>query len=409
MIGSNILPALSAAALLGLAGFASAAETAAPAHPAPPPKATSVIDLEMCKPFEVADGAPGTHPLMIAPPGQTKIAEAALAKAQSYSDSLGGGHALLVWQGGELRYEHYGPGVTEDTRFETFSMHKSVLGLVFGAALRDGIIHSLDDRVGDYLQEWKHDPRGDITLRQLLTMESGLSLGGIDAKASVALSRTQDVPPGSRFEYSNVNPQLAGVALDRALKASGRGDYAAYLSKVLLKPLGAGDAHLWLDQEGGEPRFFAFLQMRSRDWLRVGILIDRKGRFDGQQVLPAAWIKTLTTPSALNPNYGILTWIGSPWRRYRLYGPRTTVKMSHLEPYLADDLVFFDGFGGERVYIVPSLDLVIVRIGELNPTFDDSIIPNAIIAGLQPGKPLSDQAPSAALGSNRAPAARPAL
>ena len=336
----------------------------------------------MVKPFEVAEGAPGTHPLAVAPPGQTHVAKAALAKAQAYSDSLGG-HALLVWQGGKLRYERYGPGVGEDTRFETFSMHKSVLGLVYGAALRDGIIHSLDDRVGDYIEEWANDPRGAITLRQLLTMESGLAQGGIDAKASVALSRTQDVPPGSRFEYSNVNAELAGLALSRALKKAGRGDYAAYLSTVLLKPLGAGDAHIWLDQEGGEPRFFAFLEMRARDWLRVGILIDRKGRFDGRQILPAAWIKTVTTPSALNPNYGILTWIGSPWSRYRAYGPRSPVKMSHLEPYLAPDLVYFDGFGGERVYIVPSLDLVIVRIGESSPSFDDSIIPNAIIAGVE--------------------------
>jgi CubicO group peptidase (beta-lactamase class C family) len=386
----NILPALSIAALLGLGGMATPASAAepvtAPVSPPAAPKPQSVMDLEMCKPVEVVDGAPGTHPLTMGLSGQTAIAEAALAKAQAYSDSLGG-HALLVWQGGMLRYERYGPGVSEDTRFETFSMHKSVLGLLYGAALRDGIIHSLDDKVGDYLQEWANDPRGNITLRQLLTMQSGLSLGGIDATAAVAFSRTQDVPPGSRFEYSNVNPELAGIALNRALKKAGRGDYAAYLSTVLLKPLGAGDAHLWLDHEGGEPRFFAFLQMRARDWLRVGILIDRKGRFDGQQVLPAAWIKALTTPSSLNPNYGILTWIGSPWSRYRSYGPRSPVKVSNEAPYLAADLVFFDGFGGERVYIAPSLDLVIVRIGEPSFSFDDSIIPNAVIAGLKAAKP----------------------
>jgi CubicO group peptidase (beta-lactamase class C family) len=388
---SKIIPALSAATLLGISAMAASAFAVDPAAaPAQPPaaanKTPSVMDLEMCKPIEVVEGAPGTHPLAMSPPRQSTIPEAALAKAQAYSDSLGG-HALLVWQGGELRYEHYGPGVSADTRFETFSMHKSVLGLVYGAALRDGIIHSLDDKVGDYLQEWANDPRGSITLRQLLTMQSGLALGGIDATAAVAFSRTQDVPPGSRFEYSNVNPELAGIALNRALKKAGRGDYAAYLSAVLLKPLGAGDAHLWLDHEGGEPRFFAFLQMRARDWLRVGILIDRKGRFDGQQVLPAAWIKAQTTPSSLNPNYGILTWIGSPWSRYRSYGPRSPVKVSHAEPYLAPDLVYFDGFGGERVYIVPSRDLVIVRIGEPSFSFDDSVIPNALIAGLERAKP----------------------
>jgi CubicO group peptidase (beta-lactamase class C family) len=372
-------------ALAGLGSGSFAPAFAAPPTPPAPAVAApkSIMDLAGLTPIEVAPGAPGSHPLNIAGPGDQTFAPAAIAKAQSYSDSLGG-HALLVWQGGELRYEKYGEGVTADTRFETFSMHKSVLGLVYGAALRDGIIKSLDQTTGEFLPEWANDPRGKITLRQLLTMESGLSLGPIDVKAELALAAKIDVPPGSRFEYNNANSEIAGVILNRALKKAGQGDYAAYLSRVLLQPLGTGDAHLWLDHEGGDPRFFAFLQMRARDWLRVGIMMDRKGQFDGNEVLPAAWIKAITTPSALNPNYGIQVWIGAPWSRYRSYGPRNPIKMSNIEPYHAPDLVFFDGFGGERVYIAPSLDLVIVRIGEASLAFDDSIIPNAIIAGMKP-------------------------
>jgi CubicO group peptidase (beta-lactamase class C family) len=369
--------------LLALAALATAFE----ADAAPAPATRSVTDLSGIAPIEVAPGAPGTRPLAVAGPGdRTVVDPSALAKVQAYSDSLGG-HALLVWQGGKIRYEHYGEGVDAETRYETFSMHKSVLGLVYGAALRDGIIRSLDDTAGRYLSEWRDDPRGRITLRQLLTMESGLAMGGVDAKAEVALALPTDLPPGVGFQYNNANSEVAGVILDRALRKAGRGDYAAYLSQVLLRPLGAGDAHLWLDHEGGEPRFFAFCQMRARDWLRIGVMIDRKGRFDGVQVLPAAWISAMSTPSALNPNYGIQLWIGSPWSRWRLYGPKTVVKVSHEQPYLAPDLVFFDGFGGERVYVVPSLDLVIVRIGEASLQFDDSIIPNAIISGMSPARP----------------------
>jgi len=374
---------------LGAGPFAPAfAAPASPPGPAAPaasaaPARRSIMDLAGMAPIEVVAGAPGAHPLKIAGPGDQTFAPAAIAKAQSYSDSLGG-HALLIWQGGELRYEKYGDGVTADTRFETYSMHKSVLGLVYGAALRDGIIGSLDQTAGEFLPEWANDPRGKITLRQLLTMESGLSIGPIDVKAELALAAKIDVPPGSRFEYNNANSEIAGVILNRALKKAGQGDYGAYLSRVLLQPLGTGDAHLWLDHEGGDPRFFAFLQMRARDWLRIGIMMDRQGQFDGTQVVPAAWIKAITTPSALNPNYGIQVWIGSPWSRYRAYGPRNPIKMSNVEPYRASDLVFFDGFGGERVYIAPSLDLVIVRIGEASLAFDDSIIPNDIIAGMKP-------------------------
>jgi CubicO group peptidase (beta-lactamase class C family) len=373
------------AAMLGACLLAAA--PAVRADPPPPAKPPGVTELAGYTPIEVAPGAPGTHPLAEAPAGDATVSPAALAKAQAYSDSFGG-HALLVWQGGKIRYEHYGEGVGADTRFETFSMHKSILGLVYGAALRDGVIGSLDETAGEHLPEWRDDPRGKITLRQLLTMESGLSLGHADNKAEVALAQPLDAPPGSRFEYNNANSEIAGVILDRALRKAGRGDYAAYLSHVLLQPLGAGDAHLWLDHEGGEPRFYAFCQMRARDWLRVGVLIDRRGRFDGAQVLPAAWIQAMTTPSALNPNYGLQMWIGSPWSRWRAYGPRTPMKISHDAPYLASDLVFFDGFGGERVYMVPSLDLVIVRIGESSLQFDDSVVPNAIIAGLR-GAPAS--------------------
>jgi len=370
--------------VFGWVVLSGATPTFAQTPPAPTaPKPTSVMDLATVTPIEVVEGAPETHHLAVAGPKDVGITPDALAKAQAYSDSLGG-HALIVWRGGKIRYERYGDNVSADTRYETFSMHKSVLGLAYGAALRDGIIHSLDDKAGDYLTEWANDPRGQITLRQLLTMSSGLSQSGIDAKAELALASKIDVPPGSRFEYNNANSELAGVILDRALKKAGRGDYAAYLSRVLFKPLGMGDAHLWLDHEGGEPRFFAYLEMRARDWLRVGVMIDRKGSFDGAQVLPASWIQTVTTPSVLNPNYGIQTWIGLPWNRYRAYGPRSPVKMSNIEPYLAKDMVLFDGFGGERVYIAPSLDLVIVRIGEPSFAFDDSIIPNDIIRGLKP-------------------------
>jgi CubicO group peptidase (beta-lactamase class C family) len=375
------------AAILGLgAGHAALGQT--PARPAAPARFPGVTELDGYSPIEVVAGAPGTHPLTVAAAGDTRVPPQALATAQAYSDAHAG-HALIVWQGGKLRYERYGEGISQSTRFETFSMHKSVLGLVYGAALRDGVIGSLDDKASVYLREWRGDPRGDITLRQLLTMETGLRLTGGDTPTAVALADPLDRPAGARFEYNNINPQLAGAILNRALKASGRGDYAAYVSKVLLQPLGAGDAHLWLDHEGGDPHFYAFFQARARDWLRIGITIDRGGRFDGAQVLPAAWIKTMTARSPLNPNYGMLVWIGSPWSRYRSYGPDTPIEVSHQAPYKVDDLVFFDGFGGERVYISPSLDLVIVRIGESDLKFDDSIIPNAIIEGLTKAKPAA--------------------
>jgi CubicO group peptidase (beta-lactamase class C family) len=103
-----------------------------------------------------------------------------------------------------------------------------------------------------------------------------------------------------------------------------------------------------------------------------------------RQVVPASWIKTMTTRSAKNPNYGML-WFGSPYRAERRYSsdPRYKYKVDSSAPYLADDLMFLDGYGGQRVYIVPSKQLIIVRIGLTRRDWDDAGLPNAVLAGLK--------------------------
>ena len=96
-------------------------------------------------------------------------------------------YSLLIWQGGKLVLEHYFPPYTADLRPESASMHKSVLALVVAAAIADGFINSADDRIGDYIKPWSGDVRGDITLRQLLTMSAGLKPldreGGMQSEA----------------------------------------------------------------------------------------------------------------------------------------------------------------------------------------------------------------------------------
>ena len=97
-------------------------------------------------------------------------------------------------------------------------------------------------------------------------------------------------------------------------------------------------------------------------------------------------------PSEVNPNYGYLLWRGSPHQKLRRYSAASEFGALHSEPYLADDVLFFDGFGGQRVYVVPSLDLVIVRVGESRFDFDDAILPNRIIEVLSQdtSSPLAD-------------------
>jgi CubicO group peptidase (beta-lactamase class C family) len=330
------------------------------------------------------------------PAAERSIPAASLAAAEAYAaktQSL----SLLVWHDGAIEYEKYWDGRSPDDVSETYSMAKSVLGLAIGRAIADGAIGSVDDAVAKYIAEWRGTAKETLTIRQLLQMSSGLqherfnysfrqspwAIGlrtflGPDIETGVLGFGIRRVP-GAEFNYNSANTQLLLAVLQRA---TGR-RYADFVSERLWQPLGAKDATLWLDRPGGTPRAFSYFVARPRDWLRIGVMIAQRGRFDDREILPAAWIEAMTTPSPRNPNYGFQAWLGSPASGKRIYNRNTAVSVRHSAPYLANDVVFFDGGGGHRVYVVPSRRLVIVRTGSVNrPDWDDAILPNAILQGL---------------------------
>jgi CubicO group peptidase (beta-lactamase class C family) len=243
------------------------------------------------------------------------------------------------------------------------------------------------------VEEWRGDPRGAITVRQLMQMRSGLKVHpiGLADPNGYALIFGRNItktvletplvePPGQTFEYANVNCFIAGLALDRALTRAGEGRYVEFLSRELWRPLGQSDAMIDVDGPNGIPRFFAGLSAPARDWMRLGLLFIQDGRVNDRQVVPSEWLKTMVTPSA-NPSYGLFIWIGNPWIPLRSYGPDVKAKVACKEPFLASDMVYFDGAGGQRVYASARLKLVIVRTGAQSPAWDDSALPNAIIRG----------------------------
>ena len=108
----------------------------------------------------------------------------------------------------------------------------------------------------------------------------------------------------------------------------------------------------------------------ARDWARVGLLIQLRGRAGGKQVVPAEYLATMRTPSPLEPDYGLHVWLGNEGIR--------TEEDDHDEPFEADDLVYLDGKHRQRVYVIPSRELVIVRVGERAEDWDDSFLPNLL-------------------------------
>ncbi len=335
------------------------------------------------------EAVPGVERDDIASAAADTIDPAGLALAEAYASQTQS-VALLVYHRGALRYEKYWPGYDAGFRTDTFSAHKTVLGLLVGAAIADGLIGSVDDPVGKYLPEFMQEGRQGITIRHLLQMRSGLEIPRFGTWTAWRITLGSDLPAvmsglkpstpaGSEFQYANSNAQLLGLVIEQA--AGKR--YAQYLSERLWSRLGAPPATVWLDREGGTPRTFCCLHTTARSWLRVGRLIMNGGRVGDDQVVPAEWVRDMITPSPTNANYGYQLWLGSPPGTERKYHD-WTVKAFHSEPFAAPDMVFIDGFGGQRVYMVPSQELIVVRTGRGQPDWDDARIPNAILRAIRP-------------------------
>lgn len=352
-----------------------------------------ITEVEKYQPAQIVKGCSG--PALVS--DAAGLPGATFEQMKAYSDQHGG-VGLAVLRDGKLAAESYRAGANAATRASSQSMHKTVVAIMIGAAIGDGLIGSVDDPVGRYIDEWKDDPRGKITLRQLLSMASGLhnpSFSKMEMAAmnmmladvsSAALGLKIEGKAGT-FNYNNGNFQIAGLALSRALKKAERGDYAAYLSEKLWCPLGNADASLWLERAGGEPRYYAYLDASVQDWARVGQLIAQQGKWGDKQLLPADWISKMAEPSPGNANYGLGIWRGTPWVKQRGYSKEVAMTVPQKEAMLADDVLFLDGFGGQRVYIIPSAKLVLSRSGETDMAWDDSVLVNIALRGLQSPAP----------------------
>jgi CubicO group peptidase (beta-lactamase class C family) len=332
-----------------------------------------------------ADVAGGQVPdLPVAPEGARAIPADVLDKAIALGTATES-HALLVWQGGALQLEHYWPGHDATSITTTQSMHKSVLALLVGIAIEQGLIPSVDEPAATWITEWAGDERRNITIRHLLQQASGIDFPGFPGLvrmtlggdvAPYTLERGTVGPPGETFEYNNTNPEVLGILLQRA---TGK-PYAEYLQENLWQYVSGDGARVLLDDEKHRvPITFCCLDAPARSWLRLGLLHLDGGRVGGRQVVPAPWMRDVVTPSPADPNYGYLTWLGTTWTETRTYNSKSAATVRHSEPFAAPDVIYFDGFGGQRVYVVPSRQLVIVRTGAQRPDWDDAALPNLLI------------------------------
>ena len=304
--------------------------------------------------------------------------------------------ALIVLHRGEVQLEWYRQDYQRASLTQSQSMHKSLQALLVGIAIDEGLINSTDEPIGKYLEELKGSERGNASIRNYLTMASGLrpfeggfspfgeAFRGLYASdldnATLAIEKI--AAAGEAFEYHDANSQLLGMMLSRVFQ----GSYADYLQEKLWLPLGAGPAKVWLDNAGGVAHHNCCLLARAMDWARVGLLMQNQGLINGRQVVSAEWIQQ-QTQAGLSPHYGFQTWLANnaePNPRSGGGGYRRS------EPFLAEDLYYFSGYGAQRVYISPSRELVIVRLGpaagyfpKIAETWDNSFLFNTAVRGLK--------------------------
>ena len=241
--------------------------------------------------------------------------------------------AVLVLHDGQIVAQRYAPGYHENTRFVSWSMAKTVTGVMIGMLVADGRLR-LDEGVPIPAWQRPGDPRGVITLRELLQMRSGLKhvetsdppyeadtvrmlfLDGRDNMAAYAEAQPLEHEPGRFWEYSSsttvILADLAARALtpsqDPAERARVVGDY---LRTRLFEPLGMKSMVPEFDA-AGTLIGGSLIHGTARDWARFGEFLRNGGAVKGAQLVPAAWIDFMTEPSPANKGYGGQLWLNRP-------------------------------------------------------------------------------------------------
>jgi CubicO group peptidase (beta-lactamase class C family) len=352
-----------------------------------------VVPLEWFDPVDRVVGRQDDN-LPVATAAALTIDSRALEAAATFAAEQNS-QAFIVVHRGVVQLERYWQGADRDTRFNPQSMSKTVLGLLMGAALADGHIRGVDDPVGNYIQEWADDPRGAISIRQALGMAGGLEQMAMSYENSFFSRGTRynfgdDFngmilelglvdPPGTRFEYNNEETNLLGMVIERATGQR----YASYLAEKIWQPLELADADMYLDRAGGSVMKSCCIFSRPYDWAKLGQLVLNRGRYKGRQIIPTGWIDAMITPSVLAHYYGYQTWLGDGYVEPGSSAPAGSDRAVAPDGYLTDDMIVFLGFGGQRVWISPRHELVIVRGTARWPvSWVETRIPNLIIKGL---------------------------
>lgn len=268
--------------------------------------------------------------------------------------------AVLVIKNDSLFFEQYDEGYNDSSWSGSFSVAKSITSLLIGAALKEGVIHSLQDPVGNYLPEFATGKKASVKIIDLLTMSSGSDW---DESYSNPLSVTTEAYygsdiyktatgvsiihiPGTLHSYKSGDTQLLGLVLEKATGKS----LSAYAAEKLWQPLGAEHPALWsTDHTGGHEKAYCCFNSNARDFARLGQLMLDSGRWKGTEIITpdyyAASVKPCMIPDASGKAcdyYGYQWWI-VPGQ---------------------GNIFYARGILGQYIIVMPHKRMVIVRLGK---------------------------------------------
>ncbi len=338
---------------------------------------------------------------------ERSLSLSALITAEAYAAQRNSA-AFIVVRDGKIEHESYYGDNTRETPLVSKSLAKPVTALLIGRALAQGHITSLDQPVADFITEWKGDAgREKILVRHLLDMRTGLLPQGFSAKPEDILNRAylhprhdeviiNDYPlthePGDRYEYANANSELVAPLIERATGMR----YGDYLTQALLEPIGAMGGEIWVNREGGTAHSGCCLLLPGQSWVRMAMLVMNDGVWEGERLLPEGYVAEMRTGTPGNPYYGLGLWLPHRYtdRRGFAHPDIPFGKVFHGEPYLDKDIAMFDGNSNQVVYMIPSADMVILRMGDRPANaveWDNAFLPNLMIrdAHRAPGAAMS--------------------
>jgi CubicO group peptidase (beta-lactamase class C family) len=272
--------------------------------------------------------------------------------------------AYLVIKDDSVLYEEYWDHYSEKSLSNSFSMAKSVIGLLIGIAHDEGKIKSLDEPIGNYLEEYKEGYASESTIRDVLMMSSGSSwnesyssLFSITTKAYYGNNLEKllhnevkiSAQPGKIWNYKSGDTQMLAFILEKAT-----GEHVAdYASKKLWKPIGAELPAEWsLDHKDGHEKAFCCIYSNARDFARIGKLMLDSGSWNGTQLVSKEFVRQALTPNDLvyddDPSSHVTTY-GYQW---------------WLMKYNDHPIFYMRGLLGQYVFVIPDKRMIVVRLGK---------------------------------------------